>query len=506
MRPAVAYVRVSSLEQKETGYSADGQKRLLWSHAKENGFDVEETFEDNETAGKAGRKNFERMVEYIRQNDIKHVLAEKTDRIYRNFRDYGTLDDLVTQNDLNVHLIKEGVVINKNNTSHEKFIHGIKTLMAKNFLDNLSEEVQKGFGEKLERGEYPGKAPIGYKNVEDPQTKHSVIVIDPDNKDLAVRLFELYASGQYSLLGLIEQVGKENLTTRLPGHRRLTKTSVDRLLRQPFYYGTFYWKGKLYKGSHTALIAFDLWKQVQEVLEGRGCKPKGRVRGYNAIPFVFKNLLICGECGRMVTAEKKKGKYVYYRCTKFGTHCSQGPVKEEALDGEFKKILGRFQYDDELIEYVTAGLKQSLGDKREMEDKAYDVLLKEKETLRKRNDALYEDKLDGKIGEDKYAELFNRYSGRILEIDQRLSSYFKAEVNYYDFGQRILELAKKAEFLYENATITEKNQIASFLLSNSTLKNGKPEFALKQPFAEILKRSPLEERSRWGGQWESNPY
>ena len=52
--------------------------------------------------------------------------------------------------DLNVYLVKEGVVINKNNTSHEKFIHGIKTLMAKNYLDNLREEVNKGMDEKVE--------------------------------------------------------------------------------------------------------------------------------------------------------------------------------------------------------------------------------------------------------------------------------------------------------------------------------------------------------------------
>ena len=50
--------------------------------------------------------------------------------------------------------------------SSEKFIHGIKVLMAKNYIDNLSEETKKGMLEKVEQGIYPSFAPLGYINID----------------------------------------------------------------------------------------------------------------------------------------------------------------------------------------------------------------------------------------------------------------------------------------------------------------------------------------------------
>ena len=80
------------------------------------------------------------MLTYLEENpDTRTVLVEKTDRLYRNFKNYVILEDY----ELNIHLVKEGQIISKDSWSHEKLIHGIKVLMAKNFIDNLSEEVKK---------------------------------------------------------------------------------------------------------------------------------------------------------------------------------------------------------------------------------------------------------------------------------------------------------------------------------------------------------------------------
>jgi site-specific DNA recombinase len=45
-------------------------------------------------------------------------------------------------------------------------MHGIKVLMAKNYVDNLSEETRKGMFEKAEQGIWPSFAPLGYRNVD----------------------------------------------------------------------------------------------------------------------------------------------------------------------------------------------------------------------------------------------------------------------------------------------------------------------------------------------------
>jgi site-specific DNA recombinase len=72
--------------------------------------------------------------------------VEKTDRLYRNFRDCVTLEDL----DLEIHLPKEGQVICKDSKSQAKLMHGIQVVMARNYIENLKEEVRKGMREKAE--------------------------------------------------------------------------------------------------------------------------------------------------------------------------------------------------------------------------------------------------------------------------------------------------------------------------------------------------------------------
>jgi hypothetical protein len=56
-----------------------------------------------------------------------------------------TIDEL----GIEVHFVKEAVVLSEDYCSSDKFMHGIKVLMAKNYIDNLGEEVRKGMIEKV---------------------------------------------------------------------------------------------------------------------------------------------------------------------------------------------------------------------------------------------------------------------------------------------------------------------------------------------------------------------
>ena len=152
-KKAVLYARVSSKEQEREGYSIPAQCKLLRSYAQRNGLEVVHEFIDVETAKQSGRTHFTEMIRFLEEHpQVRTLLCEKTDRLYRNFKDYVIIDEL----DLTLIFVKEGSVLNKNSRSHEKFIHGIKVLMAKNYIDNLSEETRKGMLEKAEEGEFPG--------------------------------------------------------------------------------------------------------------------------------------------------------------------------------------------------------------------------------------------------------------------------------------------------------------------------------------------------------------
>ena len=103
--------------------------------------------------------------------------------------------------------------------------------------------------------------------------------------------------------------GEKRLITKFNGLSEKPKPNIL-ALRNPFYYGDFYWKGTLYHGTHKRLIEKDLWDKVQELLNQTDNKNEPKSK-YGTKPFAFKGLLVCGECGRTVTAEKvvkKSGK------------------------------------------------------------------------------------------------------------------------------------------------------------------------------------------------------
>ena len=157
---------------------------------------------DVETAKQAGRSSFGEMVAHFRAHpEVRIVLVEKTDRLYRNLKDWVTLDDF----DREIHFVKENVILSRDSRSSEKFMHGIKVLMAKNYIDNLSEEVRKGMREKAEQGHWPTVAHIGYKN--NPETRR--IEIDSERRPLIAQLFQWYATGEVSLKALTARAYSE---------------------------------------------------------------------------------------------------------------------------------------------------------------------------------------------------------------------------------------------------------------------------------------------------------
>jgi site-specific DNA recombinase len=341
---AVLYARVSSKDQEREGFSIPAQQKLLRQYAREHKLTVLREFVDVETAKQAGRSQFGEMLAFLKANPAcRTILVEKTDRLYRNIKDWITVDDL----NLAVHFVKENAVISKESRSSDKFMHGIKVLMAKNYVDNLSEEVKKGMREKAEQGHWPSVAPIGYVN--NLQTHR--IEIDPVRGPLVARLFELYASGTLSLKALTAQTHAIGLT-HARGSRRLFKSDVHRILQNPIYYGEFIWLEKRYQGAHEPLITRDRFEQVQAVLRR---KPRAR---YPKQRHAFMGLLKCALCGCAMTAEKKKGKYIYYRCTGFHGACGNTYIREERLAELLGGVIQPVQITADIAESIKAPTRE----------------------------------------------------------------------------------------------------------------------------------------------------
>jgi site-specific DNA recombinase len=119
---AVLYARVSTPEQERDGFSIPAQVQLLRDYAQQHGITIVKEFIDVETAARAGRTAFGNMMQFLGRQECNAILVEKTDRLYRNIKDWVLVDEF----GIDIHFVKETVIVGPESRSGEKFLHGIK--------------------------------------------------------------------------------------------------------------------------------------------------------------------------------------------------------------------------------------------------------------------------------------------------------------------------------------------------------------------------------------------
>jgi site-specific DNA recombinase len=486
---AVIYARVSSKDQEKEGYSIPAQLELLRGYAGAHGFEVLKEFTDVETAKAAGRTSFGEMIELLEKTkSCRTVLVEKTDRLYRNLKDWVTIEDL----GLEIHFVKENVILAPDSRSSEKFMHGIKVLMAKNYIDNLSEETRKGMLEKARQGIWPSFAPLGYTNVDGTNGKRTIV---PDsNLGPVIRLmFEQYATGKYSLKQMAKMARTDGLIYRKSGDPVPTST-VHKILRNRIYSGDFDFDSVTYHGTYEPIVSRELWEQVQAILDGRGAKKTRKVKEQ----FAFSGLITCGHCGCAMVGEIKKGKYVYYHCTGFKGKCPERYTREEVLEEKFTALLKAIAFSEDTLAWIRQALRESHRDERQFHDEAIAKLQREHRRLQDRIDAMYEDKLEGRIGAEYFDAKATEMRTAQAAVMRDIQTHQNANHSYIEEGVQLLELAHNAHVLFESQPAAEKRKLLDFVLSNCTWKNGELTAKYRQPF-DVLAVAVAKDQQQVGG-------
>ena len=486
---AVVYCRVSTREQAEQGFSIESQLKLLREYAKDNHIEIVREFTDVESAKFAGRLQYNEMQKFLRQNStVKTILCEKTDRLYRNFYDYVALD--IDQSGLTIILVKENTIMNRDSRSHEKLVHGLKVLLAKNYIDNLKEETSKGMLEKAEQGEFPHRAPLGYKN----NRETHLIEVDQNQAPLIRRMFELYATSNYTIDSVCKKMTEEGLRTRTGRKIHMSETAA--ILTNPIYYGYFRWKKRLFKGVHEPLITKELFDQVQRVMK-RFLKPRRTKK-----EFPFRGLLTCAQCGCLFTAEIKKGRYIYYHCSFSKGRCSTGFMREETVAKKLEEIVKAVQLDKDMIAVLVEDMKKSHGDEMAYHDQAVASLQKTYQKLQEKLDKAYEDKLEGVISLDYWGRQSQIWRQEQEEARASIAKHEMANQSYFDLGVQFLTVAERAYEEYRVRSLAGKRQILNLMASNLVVNGENICPSYKEPFDLIAKSAG---HLNWRPQRDSNP-
>jgi site-specific DNA recombinase len=474
----VLYARVSSKDQEKEGFSIPAQLRLLREYAASKSFAIGEEFIDVETAKEGGRTKFNQMLSYLRRRgaSCRTILVEKTDRLYRNIKDYATIDEL----DLEVHLVKENQIISRESRSSEQLMHGIRVMMARNYSQNLGEETVKGMTEKARAGIYPSFAPVGYRNADGSGGKR-VIVTDPEAASVIRELFARFDSGRYSLRGLVKELNGEGLHL---GNRKLHSSLVHQILRKRLYTGDFDWDGATYNGTHEPLVSRAVWERVQLLLNARAQNKIRRVKH----DFAFTGLVRCGHCGCHLVGELKKSRYVYYHCTGNRGKCQEPYTRQETLTDKFAGILKDLVIPRAMLEWLSHAVLDSDRTEQAAREQSVKRLQTRYEQLRGRIETMYLDKLDGRITQ----ELFDRQAA-VSQSEQdtlldKIRDIQKATPAPVDQAIDLMSLTSRACELFLQQPATEQRRLLQVVVKRASWQNRALQTTLFEPF-EILRHS-----------------
>ncbi len=467
-----SYIRVSTTKQGDHGVSLQEQHDAIVRYAQRQNLQIVRSFDEQETAAKLGRPVFSEMLSMLKHGKASGVVIHKIDRGARNLRDWADLAELIDIG-VEVHFANESLDLN---TRGGRLSADIQAVVAADFIRNLREETKKGFYGRLKQGLYPICAPIGYLDRGGGQAK----VPDPKMAGLVRETFDLYATGNFSLPRLVEEMYRRGLR-----NRRGTKVSLNgmsTMLNNPFYVGLIRIRktGESFPGLHAPVVSKQVFDTVQWVLDG-----KTVVRTHKH-EFPFSRMIRCTLCGCTAMAELQKG-HTYYRChTK---DCDTKTMREDRIENAMAEAFAPLQLNGEEMAYVRQWFDWARSHKQERAKEELENCNLRLAQLRERLTRLTDAFLDGAI--DK-SLLDVRRSSLLLEeagIKQRMHDLETGNDAAITRLEEYLELVQTASNLQKMTLPQEKRTLVKKLTSNLALSPENAVITLKTSAQLIAERS-----------------
>lgn len=432
---AVIYKRVSTQDQVNN-MSLGEQDKVCRAFCMGKDMKVVEIFADEgESAKTADRTKLKEMLEYCRANrkTVGHVVVYKIDRFARSVQDHSALQLLLKKMGIILWSATEPI----GETTTGKLMEHVLASFAQFDNDVRSERCSAGMIARSLEGGWVVNAPLGYVNVKD-EFKRPTLTFGEEKTVKAIRkFFSEFSTGRY-LQNDAAKVAAECKLTSATGNP-LSRNGAIGILNSVVYAGKIKNKmtgNKEIDGLHPAIIGYDQWKAVQDILAGRRrsyAKP-ARFKPF----FPLKRYLHCGNCGHQLTGSTPTGgsgkPHSAYHCTKCtikrdGVRVSIPKVKAHE---DFAARLDGLVPSEWAIEvFKTIVLKRWDRDFRDVQENRRQIDA-ELQTLENRRNKLFDMMGDGKIKNEKS---FNEQISR-LEVKQEELEFERDETKTVEVDKR----------------------------------------------------------------------
>lgn len=445
------------------------------------------------------RPKFFQLLRFLNDGHFKGVICLCWDRISRNKGD----------NTIIRKLMKQGVDFRFAYASYDQSSSGelhmdIDEMFAEHHSRVTREKVSAAIASAKRKGYCTSRAPIGYLNTGKMEHKP----IDPERGPIIAKMFELCATGEWSLAALARFANDQGMTTvpmrrrrtrqelladeevRLPKTSRpITKTHVGKILRSRFYTGQVVDDEGSYvpSSSHAPLVDQATFNRVQRVLTTRNRSAKYPLK----LDHPMRGLVQCAYCERVYTPYRKKG--ILYLNAKCAAGC-KNTMQNCSFDRVSEAVRSQLEHlhftPDELAEFEArsnteiALLEQRRADDIEQAERSRKRIREELSYLRAERVQLLK---AGAFTPEEYVREIEKLEN---EYDASLASEETSEHAMRAVMQDVIklsELLKMTVPLYENADPHQKEKIARIVFSELSIAHDTVRYKLRTGFRAFVR-------------------
>ena len=367
---ARAYVRVSTDEQAEEGFSLAAQEERCRQFIESQEWSFDGIYRDDGYSAKDLRRPaMQRLIADVKAKAFDILVVYRLDRLVRSVMDLHHLIRLFDENGIKFKSVTE---VFDTTSAMGRFFITLVGAMAEWERENLGERVRMGMERRAAEGKWNGSmTPYGYR-VEDGR-----LVVNPKEAKMVRRIFDLYKRhGLFKIANILNEEG-------IPSARGTTwhPNSVLYILQNPIYTGKLRWGERSKKvqtitveGAVEPIISEEEFEEIQRLIKKRRNMP---ARGKSMTnEYLFTGILVCGHCNASMYGFRRpvKGKpgrhSYYYRCTnryKQWKNCPMPQIDERVVVQEMFKVIEWVANQEEVEPPEQEEKKETATRRRELE-------------------------------------------------------------------------------------------------------------------------------------------
>ena len=486
------YVRKSTEAEERQILSIETQIRK--ARELDASLQIVAVFEERHSAFEPGKRPaFQRLLDLIDSGEIDGIIAWHPDRLSRNEEDAAKI----------TYRVRKGVIKDLRFCSYH-FINSPEGIMmlqlalsqSQYMSAKLSNDVKRGIEQKLTLGWRPGAVGFGYLN----ETVNHTVIKDPDRFLLVRRMWDLLLTGQHTPGKIADIAGSEwGLVTPVRGKTGgspLARSAVYKMFQNPFYAGFIRHNGRLYPGSHDAMVTTAEFERAQEIMASRA-----RTHFTIRRQFAYTGLIHCASCGAHYTAEVQKG-HTYYHCTghKTGVICRQRKhVREESLERMLVAVMARYTIPPAFRLSALRYLQETHNLEVAKEEQARTALVGQIRSLDKRLDGLIDMKMRELLSDDDFRYRQHTTKEEMARLERALDDARGTSGRVAAMTARVFDLAAYGQQLLKTGSTPKRRTIAHSIANDYEMTGAGLRIKIVDWLVPIGQDLPLiqAERQRW---------